>query len=66
MLGELYGASPELVEVMVDLARNLGQKGNWTSYRDVYSESLRLRSRSTPRPRPPMEYSRSACASGSG
>lgn len=42
MLGELYGASPELIEVMVDLARNLGQKGNWTSYRAVYRESFRM------------------------
>lgn len=42
LLGELYGASPELIEVMLDLARNLGQKGDWTSYRDLYSESFRL------------------------
>lgn len=42
LLGELYGASPELVEVMLDLARNLGQKGDWTSYRDLFRESFRL------------------------
>lgn len=42
LLGELYGASPDLVEVMLDLARNLGQKGDWTSYRAVYSESFRM------------------------
>jgi len=42
MLGELYGAGPELIEVMVDLARNLGQKGDWTSYRDLYRESFRM------------------------
>jgi hypothetical protein len=42
MLGELYGAQPELIEVMVDLARKLGQKGDWTGYRAVYSESFRL------------------------
>lgn len=42
LLCELYGASPELIDVMLDLARNLGQKGDWTSYRDVYSESFRM------------------------
>lgn len=42
MLGELYGASPELIEVMVDLARKLGQKGDWTGYRAVYHESFRM------------------------
>ncbi|WIV60784.1 helix-turn-helix domain-containing protein [Amycolatopsis nalaikhensis] len=42
LLGELYGAAPELVEVLLDLARNLGQKGDWTSYRAVYAESFRM------------------------
>ncbi|MEV0702653.1 DUF5753 domain-containing protein [Saccharopolyspora sp. NPDC050389] len=42
LLAEKYGASPELVEVLMDLARNLGRKGDWTSYRAVYAESMRL------------------------
>ncbi|HVV23803.1 MAG TPA: helix-turn-helix transcriptional regulator [Pseudonocardiaceae bacterium] len=42
MLGELYGAKPELVEVMIDLARNLGKKGDWTSYNGTFDESYRL------------------------
>ncbi|MGQ0717050.1 MAG: Scr1 family TA system antitoxin-like transcriptional regulator [Pseudonocardiales bacterium] len=42
LLAELYGASPELIEIMLDLARNLGQKGDWTSYRTVYAESFRM------------------------
>jgi hypothetical protein len=42
LLGELYGASPELIEVMLDLARNLGQKGDWSGYRDLYRESFRM------------------------
>lgn len=42
LLAELYGASPELTAVLVDLARNVGQKGDWTSYRAVYVESIRL------------------------
>lgn len=42
LLAELYGAEPELTDVLVDLARNLGQKGDWTSYQGVYRESFRL------------------------
>src|SRR5262245_12269380 len=42
LLGELYGASPELIEVLVDLARKLGRKGNWTSYARMYRGWLRL------------------------
>lgn len=42
LLGELYGAEPELVKVLEDLARNLGQKGTWSSYDEVYGESLRF------------------------
>jgi hypothetical protein len=42
LLGELYGAQPELVAILEDLARNLGQKGSWTSYHDVYVESARF------------------------
>ncbi|MGH3614832.1 MAG: helix-turn-helix domain-containing protein, partial [Pseudonocardia sp.] len=42
LLAELYGASPELTTVLVDLARNLGQKGDWTGYRGVYRESVRM------------------------
>jgi hypothetical protein len=42
LLAELHGAPPELVEVLVDLARNLGQKGDWTSYGNVYRDSFRF------------------------
>lgn len=42
LLAELYGAEPELVDVLVDLARNLGRKGDWTGYQAVYRESVRL------------------------
>lgn len=42
LLAELYGASPELTGVLVDLARNVGQKGDWTSYRTVFRESFRM------------------------
>jgi transcriptional regulator with XRE-family HTH domain len=42
LLAELYGAPPELVRVLVDLARNLGQKGEWTSYGNVYRDSFRF------------------------
>jgi hypothetical protein len=42
LLGELYGASPELTSVLEDLARNLGQKGTWSSYHDAYTESGRF------------------------
>lgn len=42
LLGELYGAEPALVAVLEDLARNLGQKGSWASYREVYVESVRF------------------------
>jgi plasmid maintenance system antidote protein VapI len=42
LLGELYGASHELAAVLEDLARNLGQKGTWTSYQEVYNESGRF------------------------
>lgn len=43
MLGELYGASPELADVLSDLARKLGRKGDWSSYSDMYAGWLRLR-----------------------
>lgn len=42
LLGELYGAEAELATVLEDLARNLGQKGNWPSYQSVYRESGRF------------------------
>jgi hypothetical protein len=42
LLAEKYGASPDLVDVLMDLARNLGKKGDWTSYRTVYIDSMRL------------------------
>ena len=42
VLGELYGAGPELAEILADLARKLGRKGDWTDYRAVYAEWLRL------------------------
>lgn len=42
LLAEFHGAEPELVEVLVDLARNYGQKGDWTAYSDLYSESFRF------------------------
>lgn len=42
LLAELYGASPELTAVLVDLARNLGLRGDWTGYRGVYRESFRM------------------------
>jgi len=42
LLGELYGAEHELVTILEDLARNLGQKGNWPSYHAVYVESARF------------------------
>ncbi|MDQ2706315.1 MAG: helix-turn-helix domain-containing protein [Actinomycetota bacterium] len=42
LLAELYGAGPDLTAVLIDLARNLGKKGDWTSYRTVYRESFRL------------------------
>lgn len=42
LLGELYGSSLELVEVLVDLARHLGQRGDWTSYGNVYHDSFRF------------------------
>lgn len=42
LLAERYGASAELIDVLTDLARNLGKKGDWTSYRAVYTESMRL------------------------
>ncbi|MFC0108063.1 helix-turn-helix domain-containing protein [Kibdelosporangium aridum] len=42
MMGELYGASPEQLAMLMDLARNLGRKGDWTGYKSVYRESARL------------------------
>lgn len=42
MLGEVYGASPELAEVLSDLARKLGRKGDWSSYAAMYDGWLRL------------------------
>ena len=42
LLAELYGAEPELTRVLVDMARNLGQRGDWSGYRAVYRESARL------------------------
>lgn len=42
LLGELYGAKSDLVSVLEDLARNLGQKGNWPSYHAAYIESARF------------------------
>lgn len=42
VLGELYGAGPELAEILADLARKLGRKGDWTGYRAGYAEWLRL------------------------
>ncbi len=42
VLGELYGADPELAEILADLARKLGKRGDWTGYRAVYAEWLRL------------------------
>ncbi|WP_083754123.1 helix-turn-helix domain-containing protein [Actinosynnema sp. ALI-1.44] len=42
MMGEAYGASPELISVMMDLARNLGKKGDWTGYKAVYREAARM------------------------
>lgn len=42
LLAELYGASPELTAMLVDLARNLGQRGDWSSYRAIYRESFSL------------------------
>lgn len=42
LLGELYGAKVELVAILEDLARNLGQKGNWPSYHAAYVESARF------------------------
>jgi plasmid maintenance system antidote protein VapI len=42
LLGELYGAKADLVSVLEDLARNLGQKGNWPSYHAAYVESARF------------------------
>ena len=43
MLGELYGASSELADVLADLARKLCKKGDWSSYADMYPDWLRLR-----------------------
>lgn len=43
LLAEIYGAGPDLARVLLDLARNLGKKGDWSSYEGIYSESLRLR-----------------------
>lgn len=42
LLGELYGAETELVTVLEDLARNLGQKGRWSSYHAAYTDSARF------------------------
>ncbi|WP_190814700.1 DUF5753 domain-containing protein [Saccharopolyspora pogona] len=42
LLAEKYGASPELTDVLVDLARNLGRKGDWTGYRALYPGWLRM------------------------
>lgn len=42
LLGELYGADAELVKVLEDLARNLGQRGSWTSYHEAYVEPARF------------------------
>lgn len=43
MLAEIYGADDELVTVLLDLARNLGKKGDWSTYQDVYPEAMRFR-----------------------
>lgn len=41
MLGEAYGASAEMIDVLMDLARNLGKRGDWSGYRAVHHESVR-------------------------
>ncbi|CAM3400591.1 DUF5753 domain-containing protein [Kibdelosporangium persicum] len=42
MMGEVYGAGPDLIAVMTDLARKLGKRGDWTGYKAVYRESARM------------------------
>jgi Domain of unknown function (DUF5753) len=42
MLGEVYKADPELIKVLMDLARKLGRRGAWSGYQAVYRQSARM------------------------
>ncbi len=42
-LARFYGATEEHVEVIADLARKLGKRGDWGGYENVFAESMRLR-----------------------
>ncbi|MCI2420101.1 helix-turn-helix domain-containing protein [Saccharopolyspora sp. K220] len=42
LLTELYGATPEHTEILLNLARGQNQRGRWAGYRAVYPEWFRM------------------------